>query len=294
MHTGVTACYNMFYAGRPLSQVCAEMDDIYQQLLLYKQDVVAMYFVPRYQQVLNLRAYPPVVDKDKMCQKHKKNNDMDVYSLLFFEQARGETAYVMREYHLAKNAFKKAKGYLKNCMSGYGPNLTYFYEALVLLALGQEYPDKKRKMKREARQNYKHLQKFRSHSPENWANKFLLMDAEFLVLDGAIERSSSIFENSIRTAAKEGFIQEEALACERYSLALFRQGFNMSSARFYMDRAMELYRRWGASIKVVQLETKQMACRKVGIVRNSSNQTVSTGSVTAASSTFSTGTFSSM
>jgi len=101
-----------------------------------------------------------------------------------------------------------------------------------------------------ARMAIKKLKKYSEISPDNCVNKYFLVEAELAALNG--EKYESIVEKynrSIDTAAGEGFVHEQALACERVSYFMRSRG-NDHEATKYFEKAIVLYRDWGANGKI--------------------------------------------
>lgn len=70
-------------------------------------------------------------------------------------------------------------------------------------------------------------------------------------------------------ACKQGFVHEQALACEKMGNALYGwPGTTISQAMLYLERARGLYAQWGvcAKIKVdqVTLQTKKHSQKRSG------------------------------
>ena len=63
----------------------------------------------------------------------------------------------------------------------------------------------------------------------------------------------ALYERAIKGAAREGFVQDEALARERCGRMFYEGGARELSAT-YLGAARELYARWGATAKVQALE----------------------------------------
>lgn len=129
----------------------------------------------------------------------------------------------------------------------------YFYIALTLLEAARESKKKKRKYLSQLENAIKKLKKYSEISPNNCTNKYLLVKAEFAALQG--EKYEDIvdkYERSIVVASSEGFIQEQALACERKSVFLRSRGDN-EKATTYFEKAVDLYTKWGANGKIAHM-----------------------------------------
>jgi signal transduction histidine kinase len=101
--------------------------------------------------------------------------------------------------------------------------------------------------------NQRQLASWAESCPENFRHKHRLIQAELARLDGRDLEAAELYEQAITGAADQQFLQDEALANElagRFHRTGGRRGFG----GLYLQRARELYRRWGARAKVVGLD----------------------------------------
>ena len=89
-------------------------------------------------------------------------------------------------------------------------------------------------------------------APESIMNKIYLIEAEYATLKHAKVDAKSKFHKSIEQANQQGMVQEEALATERYAIAMFEWG-EITESLEYFERARHLYERWGSTEKVKRL-----------------------------------------
>ncbi len=125
------------------------------------------------------------------------------------------------------------------------------------------------------------LKIFTRHCPENYLNKWQLLEAEYARLQGKYNRAEKYYDAAIASAQQGGlgFIQEEALANElagRHYLARNR----IRVAQAYMREARALYTRWGAAKKVRWLDdTYPQLQLAVGSRATSTDGTVGTATI---------------
>ncbi len=101
----------------------------------------------------------------------------------------------------------------------------------------------------------KHLSKMKKWAavgPENFAHLYHLMQAEWAKRSADHVESEKQYEQAIIAARHNGFIQDEALAHERYGVYLWERSKKLS-ARAYFEEAIRLYRAWGAEAKCKHL-----------------------------------------
>ncbi|MBE8997295.1 AAA family ATPase [Nostoc sp. LEGE 12447] len=91
------------------------------------------------------------------------------------------------------------------------------------------------------------------HCPENFLHKFQLVAAEIARIQGRDLEAMRLYEQSITSARKQGFVQYEALANELGAKFYFEREFELI-AKTYLQEAKNSYLRWEASAKVKHLE----------------------------------------
>jgi PAS domain S-box-containing protein len=108
-----------------------------------------------------------------------------------------------------------------------------------------------------------HLQELRAHheqialwaesGPENFAHRAALLGAELARLEGRELDAMRLYEEAVRSAREQGFVQNEGIANELAARFYAARGFE-TIAQAYLRNARYCYLRWGAEGKVRQLE----------------------------------------
>ena len=101
--------------------------------------------------------------------------------------------------------------------------------------------------------HHKQLKIWAENCPENFENRAALVGAELSRIESRDLEAMSLYEQAIRSARDNGFINNEALANELASRFYAARGFE-DIARLYLQKARYCYLRWGADGKVRQLE----------------------------------------
>ena len=99
----------------------------------------------------------------------------------------------------------------------------------------------------------KQLKVWANNCPENFENRVALVDAEIADLEGRELDAARLYEQAIRSARDNAFVQNEALAYELAARSYAARGFEQI-AHLYLRNAHHGYLRWGADGKVRQLE----------------------------------------
>ncbi|MEA3133737.1 MAG: hypothetical protein QOG17_1583, partial [Gammaproteobacteria bacterium] len=130
----------------------------------------------------------------------------------------------------------------------------YFYGALSHAASWDSTPPAEKQQHFEAlTAHHKQLEIWARNCPENFENRAASVAAEIARIEGRDLEAMRLYEDAIRSARANGFVQNEALAYELAARFYAARGFE-EFARVYLRRAREGYLRWGAVGKVRQLE----------------------------------------
>ena len=93
-----------------------------------------------------------------------------------------------------------------------------------------------------------------ANSDWNFTNKLLLLEAEKQSLQVQHWRAIDLYDASIASAKRSGFIHEQGLACEKAGLYFMREQKNKEKALEYFEQARECYQEWGSSMKVAFIQ----------------------------------------
>jgi predicted ATPase/signal transduction histidine kinase/tRNA A-37 threonylcarbamoyl transferase component Bud32 len=97
------------------------------------------------------------------------------------------------------------------------------------------------------------LERWAAGCPENFENRAALVGAELARLRGEPEAAARRYEQAIRSARDNGFVQNEALAYETAARFYRSRNFDLI-ANHYLSQARDRYLTWGAEGKVRELE----------------------------------------
>jgi diguanylate cyclase (GGDEF)-like protein len=129
----------------------------------------------------------------------------------------------------------------------------YFNLSLVLIALLKEGETKRRrKFKAMIHRNLNKLSGWAALCPENFQHKLNLIQAEVAGLEGRFQEALSLFQAAIEGAERNGFLYEEALACERKGQLYLKSG-NDAEAGALINLAYRCYERWGSTASMTYL-----------------------------------------
>jgi PAS domain S-box-containing protein len=130
----------------------------------------------------------------------------------------------------------------------------YFYHAMTLAAIhGQATTEQQRKFVQTIGEILEKLKCWSDNCPENFANRHYLVSAEIARIEGRDMEAMRLYEQAIRSARDNHFVQQEALAAGVAARFYQARGFERI-AHAYLRDAHAGYARWGAEGKVRQLE----------------------------------------
>jgi predicted ATPase/signal transduction histidine kinase len=168
----------------------------------------------------------------------------DLPSLGHYHVQHAQVSYLFGDLDGALAQTRAADPYL-HYLSSYFPEFLYvFYKALALLGKGEVAA---------ARPLERKLAVWAEACPDNFRAKHQLVLAELARVEGRFLEATALYERASAGAAKEGFVQDEALAQERCG-RMFIAGGARHLAATYLEAARDRYARWGATAKVRALE----------------------------------------
>jgi PAS domain S-box-containing protein len=140
-------------------------------------------------------------------------------------------------------------------MAGRSQLLDYFYyTAVTVAALYENGSADEQKSWRELLAVHRdQLREWTDNNPPTFGDKYALVSAEIGRLEGRDADAMRLYEEAIRSARENGFVQNEGLAHELAARFYAARGAE-SMAHASLRNARHCYLRWGASGKVRQLE----------------------------------------
>jgi diguanylate cyclase (GGDEF)-like protein len=252
----------LFHTGRALDTLLPEMELAHRDLLrfqigssLYWHDIwwqAGLNFVNESPQPDLLAG--PAYDETVSLPQHLKVNDAS--TLFLFYCAKLMLSCFFNEKNSALDNAKKARLYLKGGIGMHAFALFHFYESLALLADADSAGFiAKQAVMYKVRANQRKLKKWAAHSPDNYRQHWLLVEAERVRASGQSDRALYYYDLAIDQAQQNAFLHEEALANELAARCYLQRKQNRLAV-YYLKQALHLYERWGADAKTAQLKTE--------------------------------------
>ena len=179
---------------------------------------------------------------------------------------KGQARFLAGDYPSALEASVNAERLLWTSPSFFEVAELHFYAALSRAASVDSATDDARQRHVEAlAAHQRQLEIWAESCPTNFENRAALVGAEMARIEGRVLDAEQLYEQAIRSAHSNGFVNNEAIAYElaaRFYAARGLQKF----ADTYLLEARYCYHRWGADGKVAQLEHLHPALEKQALV----------------------------
>ena len=265
---GMMINVHSFFAGKPIDKLEKETENYLEKIKQMNQKTAYLHTCI-FLQTLNSLRQP--FDTDMLsdtttffgkhyndCDSktlHKAGNDHTALCIEHFN--RMLMSYLVGHYKDALQQSETAERYLNGLVSSAYIPVFYFFDSLVRLALvcdgGQSGIIDKAAYLEKIATNQQKLKRWAEHCPDNYANKYQLVEAELAALEK--DRSLEVIEKyqyAISLAMESSFLHEEALSNERLAEYLLTNDQH-DIAKIYLTRAFHLYQQWGAKRKLDQL-----------------------------------------
>ncbi|MDJ0690898.1 MAG: trifunctional serine/threonine-protein kinase/ATP-binding protein/sensor histidine kinase [Xenococcaceae cyanobacterium MO_188.B32] len=261
-YAAINYCTHLFFLGKSLELVEQKYKDftnlMIQSNLEYHFSINQIF----YQLILILtgntnqkeKLVGDVFDEDKMLPIFQESNNLT--SLFFSYLSKTILAYLFKNYVDAVQYAKLAQTYTQAVPGLLVVAEHNFYYSLALLA---QYPQmdepEQSEYLEQVNTNQEQMKHWAYYSPDNFQHKYELVEAEKARILGQNWQAGELYDLAINNAAKQGYLQEEALSNEL--AAEFYLSCNKTKvARAYLLDAYYNYFHWGARAKVKDLEAK--------------------------------------
>lgn len=149
--------------------------------------------------------------------------------------------------HKAQNDIDSIRGYL------FYPEHIFYYSLSITAAFHQLSGRERKLYGKILKKNLKKLKKWSDNCADNFLHKYLLILAEKSRINGREKEAMDLYDRAIKSASENGYIQNEAIACElagKFYNSLGRDKI----ASVYINDAYTKYKLWGAEAKANALK----------------------------------------
>jgi predicted ATPase/signal transduction histidine kinase len=213
--------------------------------------------IPRSQQqfILGLRGEIPLpdtqFDDQRTLTRFAERKPFTAYHHWTLEL---QLKYILGDYAAASLAAKKAKALILWSEQHIQSVDFYYYGALTAAALCEtSRPEERTELVIVVRESLKWFQELAVSCPETFSDKYTLVSAELARIEGRTLEAMTLYEDAVRSARENGFLQNEAISNEVAARFYLTRGLQKVAGSYLRD-ARYCYVRWGATSKVRQLD----------------------------------------
>jgi PAS domain S-box-containing protein len=191
---------------------------------------------------------------ENRIERRFSENPVLVFAECFYWIRKLQARFFADDYVSALEASSRAQRLLWSLGSQFELAEYEFYAALSRSASCDSVAaDQRQRLVVALAAHYERLELWAANCPANFENRVALVGAEIARIEGRELDAERLYEGAIRSAAANGFIQNEAIANELASRFYAARGFD-KIAGLYLQDARYGYLRWGADGKVRQLD----------------------------------------
>lgn len=181
----------------------------------------------------------------------KIGDEASVFPLYLYKMM---LCYIFNQYEQALDNGEKTIRYIESIASLSHGAWCYFFYGLTLLKLYNTVSKKKkRKYYREIKSIINKMENWATKSKDNFEHMLLLLQAELSRINHQNYQAELYYEKAIKSARENGFLMEECLANE-CAFAYHRENNKDYLTLLYLQEAIYYYKKWGALLKVKELE----------------------------------------
>jgi PAS domain S-box-containing protein len=187
-------------------------------------------------------------------ERHLSNNPTLALQACWYWIRKLQARLFAEDYLSAIQASVNAKQLLWTSPSYFEVAEYHFYSALARAGAFDAATEDSRPRHFEALSaHHRQLEIWEKNCPENFENRAALAGAEIARIEGRLLDAEQLYEQAIRSAHRNAFVHNEALAYEMAARFYRARGFDQI-ADTYLREARYRYARWGADGKVKQLD----------------------------------------
>ena len=264
-HTGYSAsylCQYAYWSGLELKSLEQQMTSYGQAIAQINQETALKWHQIFHQVVLNLTgdAEDPryligaAYNEVELLPLHIQGNERSLIHFAFLNKLI--LCYLFGDFSQAAEQAAQAEHYLDGVRGWLVMPLFHFYDSLAQLAVYPSLsPSHQEQCLSKVVHNQEKMQQWAGHAPMNFHHKYELVEAEKARILGEYWQAIEHYDRAIAGAKAQGYIQEEALACELAAQFFFAQGKDQI-AKDYLNQSYYAYAQWGAVAKTKDLEIR--------------------------------------
>lgn len=249
------------YGGYPLEEILhnAEKADLFANQQKQSPITVVLHKI-NHQTVYNLLKkydkpylfHGPIFDERRRINKLEELQHKNSLAIIYFHKAL--IAFLIQEYSQAYGFIEDLMPIVKSIAYAFYYPRVLFLECLIRLNPGKKLSFwQKLRNQRRFKKAFRKIKFFAEFGPMNYLQCYYLISAEYARVNHKYQDAADYYEKAISTARDNDFINDEALAKE-LAARFYLDNNKESIAKLYLLQAYMGYKKWGAKVKIVQLE----------------------------------------
>ena len=255
-------CDHLLFIGESLESVAEKQAQYWESLLKRKQTLESDYLNVWRRLVLKILDKAEeryslhdemVTDEENLQHLLAIKNHLCIFAAYL---ANTILFYLSKDYAQSINNASAAEAYAGGVLGMMINGQHNFYYSLALLS---QIPNLTASEQKQAflkvAANQEVMKKWSLHAPSNYQHKDYLVQAEKARVLGQPFEAMEFYDHAINGAREQGFVQEESIAAELAAEFYFSQN-KEKVAISYLAQSYYAYVRWGAALKIKDLEAK--------------------------------------
>ena len=247
-------CHNFLgfglLAGRNLAMLDNDCDIYIKHMLELEHTKVAKYTLMEKQIIVNLRD-DATKDFDPIQGLDDKQYSDEPLMLGALKVYQNRLYVLLGDYESGADlATERGESFRKNFTGNYLQAADAFYRGISFYAMARKKQATQRKFKQLANRELKVIKAWAKKGNPNTVHCERILDAENAALRGRENDAKKLFQEGIVMATKSGFVQDAALASERFGDFLLDSLNDREGAMFRYKESIRFWSDWGASRKV--------------------------------------------
>ncbi|MGN6246727.1 MAG: adenylate/guanylate cyclase domain-containing protein [Ginsengibacter sp.] len=260
--------YQFFIMGYPLPDLSKKAESLELQIEKFQQDLTLKRMKLFHQSILNLieeTKNPDVLSGEIFDESEMELADVSKSNEIYFQNLYLQKLHLALIFNHRANARKYAPIVEKYQESVRGTTLYplfYFYRSLLITDIPPTSPSKKSILK-QVSNDIREISKYEKYCPANYTHKIFLLEAQCKFLEGDNEEAKILYDKALKAATETNISGDLAITWERAG-RFFMNTKQDLLANFYLQNAYRIYKRWGATAKLKQMERHYVQLRGGG------------------------------
>jgi predicted ATPase/class 3 adenylate cyclase len=260
--------YQFFIMGYPLEELSKKAETLELSIEKFQQDLTLKRLQLFHQSILSLleETENPDVLKGKIFDESEMDiADVTKSNEIYFQNLYLQKLYLALIFNLQNNGRKYvtvAEKYQESVKGTALYPLFYFYRSLLILDTSPSSSSKKTILN-QVKKDINILRKYEKYCPQTYTHKIFLLEAEYKYLEGDNEEAKILYDKALKAGTESNMTNDLAYAWERAGRFFLNTKQDLL-ANFYLQNAYRVYKRWGATAKLTQMESNYIQLRGGG------------------------------